>query len=815
MTPSALEGLRVLELGHHVAGPYCTKLLADLGADVVKLERPGCGDPLRAWGPFPDGRRDPEASGLFRYLNANKRSVACDLKSPSGLATAKRLAATADLIVENFRPGTLERLGLGFEVLRELQPRIALVRISSFGQTGPYRDRESTDLVVQAAGGWVAHYEAPGGNPVRIGARLAETVAGSFAACAALTTVLAAQGRNGAAQVDVSIMECLVGTLSYPMLLLEAMKARPPARQQAVALYTPLGVERCADGFASINVLTDTHWSHVCQVIGAPEFANRRSEVAQSRDAYEGFYRVLRPWLDRHTAEEIVELCQKARVPAAAVATGRSLLEAKQFELRSFFVEDPGGGFVRPGFPWRLSATPARLHRASPRLGEANGAAAELWPSRETGGAPPLGPQSQAAAAGSLPFEGLRVLDLGTFWAGPYTGMYLASLGADVVKVESALRPDGFRFIAPAERESSDWYERGVLFQATNLGKRNLTLDLQQEAGRILLRRLIEGADVLIENFAPRVMERFGFDYAGVRTIRPDIIMLRMPGFGLEGPSRDHVGWALAIAQAAGIAWVTGEASDELPRRPGAFLDPAVAMHALVALQAALAHRRRTGEGQLIELAQVETAICMCAEPIIEGSLRKRVREREGNRSRTFAPQGVYPCLDGGWVALSIRDDAEWDRFVQALGQPEWAADSRLATREDRQKRSDDVDRRIAAWTSEREAAQIAGALGERGIPAAEVLIPSKMYGEPHLEARGYYQSLEHSASGARRYPAWPMRFSYARGDAHRAGTATLGQHNEEILRGELGLSLDEIERLRAEGVIGERWAPPPDPRRD
>ena len=144
-------------------------------------------------------------------------------------------------------------------------------------------------------------------------------------------------------------------------------------------------------------------------------------------------------------------------------------------------------------------------------------------------------------------------------------------------------------------------------------------------------------------------------------------------------------------------------------------------------------------------------------------------------------------------------------QLVQALGQPEWAEDSRLATREDRQKRSDDVDRRIAAWTSEREAAQIADALGERGIPAAELLISSKMYGEPHLEARDYYQRLEHPASGARRYPAWPMRFSYARGEAHRAGTATLGQHNEEILRGELGLSDSEIETLREEKIIGER----------
>ncbi len=792
-----LTGLRVLELGHQIAGPYCAKLLADLGADVIKLERPG-GDSLRAWGPFPGDRPDPDASGLFRYLNANKRGVVLDLKTPEGLEAAQRLAAEADLVVENYRPGTLETLGLSFEELRALNPRIALVRISNFGQAGPYRDRPATDLVLQAAGGWVLSYDASGCEPVRVGGRMPEYVSGAFAACAALTAVQSARQRNEAVHVDLSILECLVGTLPYPMLSADVMRTQPlaatgPARRS-------FGILRCKDGWVGINILTDTHWANACRAIGAPEFAESRADVARNAVEHEAFTAKLKPWLDRHTAEEILEKCQVLRIPTAVVGTGQSLVESSQFTGRAFFIQEPGGDFKQPGFPYRLSASPPTLRSTAPKLAKTAPGQPLRWLSRDRA---PLG--IEAALDSDLPFRGTRILDLGTFWAGPYMGMYLASMGADVVKVESIQRPDGFRFIgtfSPGE----DWYETGTLFQATNLGKRNLTLDLNREEGRELLLRLVETADVLIENFAPRVMERFGLDYPQVRERKPDIIMVRMPAFGLEGPWRNYVGWAMAIAQAAGISWITGDPSDELPRNPGAFVDPAVAMHALVAIQAALAHHRRTGEGQLIEMAQVETAAYMCPEPVIDYSMNGRTLARQGNRSLEHAPEGVFPCADGAYVALSVRDDADWSRMVEMLGNPDWAGDPALASLAGRLERANEVDAQLREWTAQRDAARVAELLVERQVPAATLLLAPNMYDEPQLEARSYYQTLHHPISGERRYPVWPMRFSFATGETHPSCTATLGQHNAEILRGELGLSRAELERLRKEKIIGERW---------
>ncbi len=795
MSRGALDGLRVLELGHEIAAPYCGKLLADLGADVIKVERPG-GDPLRSWGPYRDDRADPDAAGLFRYLNANKRSVVLDLKTARGAAQARELAVAADLVIENLRPGRLESFGLGLDDLREQNPLLALVRISSFGQTGPYRDLPATDLVLQTAGGLVASHAAAG-EPVRIGGRMAEYVSGAFAACSALTAVQSARQRGEVVEVDLSMLECVVGTLAYPMLAVEVMRALPA--RAATPARAPFGILRCKDGWVGINILTQAHWANACRAIGAPEFAESRGEVSQSESEYRAFMAKLGPWLDHHTADEILQQCQALRIPTAIVSTGRTLLESSQFRARPFFVDEPGGDFQQPGFPYRLSVSSPVLHSAAPSL---RAASSELptWLSRDHD------PLNLGAPTGSgLPFQGTRVLDLGTFWAGPYIGMYLASVGADVIKVESIQRPDGFRFIGAFDPGGKDWYEAGTLFQATNLGKRNLTLDLSRAEGRDLLMRLVGSADILIENYAPRVMERFALDYAEIRAAKPDIVMVRMPAFGLEGPWRDYVGWAMAIAQASGISWITGQPSDELPRNPGAFIDPAVAMHALVAVQAALAHRRGTGEGQLIEMAQLETAACMCPEPIIDYSLNGRTQEREGNRSRDGGPDGIYPCAKGAHVGLSVRNDADWARLVEVLGKPEWAQDSGLATAAGRMQRAEELDAHLRVWTAGESASKLASRLQAGGVPAAELLLAPRMYDDPQLVAREYYQALDHPVTGTRRYPGWPMRFSFA-GVRHPSGPPTLGQHNAEILGGELGISGEELERLRKEEIIGEHW---------
>ncbi len=799
MTREPLASLRVIELGSGVSAAYATKLLADLGADVIKVEPPG-GDPLRSYGTFPDDPRDPTVGCLFRYLNTNKRSIVLDLTHPEAAATFLRLASGADLIIENLGPDGLERLGLSFERLREANPAIALIRISDFGQDGPLSRIPATDCTVQAAGAWISKHFSAGREPVQVGGSISDYGCAAHAAAAALTAWRTARQSGRAVIVDVSKQECLLSTLPQPALYYETLQQLGMGLPEDRVFPVP-GVVPCKDGMVGINVLTAQHHADFCNLVGRPEYIPRQLELNAGGATLEQFYRDIEPWLMERTAEEIVEMCQAFRIPAIPVGNGRNLPEMAQFKARSFYVKDIEGRFVQPGFPYRLEKTPPTLRRPAPAPGEHNPALdADPWQAPKQ--RPRVGAPSQDPGTPPLPFKGLRVLDLGTFWAGPYVACYLGAQGADVIKIESIQRPDGFRYSAAYPQLGKTWYEQGGPWQGTNLNKRDLTLNLDSPEGKRIFERLVPTADTLIENFAPRVIENFGFGPSRLRELNPRLIIMRLPGFGLEGPWRDYVGWGMSFEQGSGMAWLTGK-PDELPLNPGGFSDPLVAMHALVALEAALEHRERTGEAQIIEIAQLEVGACITAEQVIAYSVSGRLQMRTGNRSERMAPQGVYKCADGGWVALSVRNDAEWERMAQALGSPAWAADPRFSTFPGRKQHHDELDRRISEWALTLPSKEAVNRLREGGIPAAKILTAPEMYDDPHLKAREFYQYLPHALLGRKRYPRFPMRQSPGLRGAHRFGAPTLGQHNREILMGELGLSEAEITELERKEVIG------------
>src|SRR5271166_3741938 len=724
-----LNGLRVVEIANEISGPYCGKLFVGLGADVTKIEGPE-GDSLRRWGPFPGDQPDPDRCGLFEYLNAGKRRA----------AVARELIGDADVLIDASTPGTLDKSGLGVDVLQDINPSLVVVRISNFGQHGPFGDRVATSLTLQAASGWVSRRD-PDRPPVQAGARIAEYVAGAYAALGALTALrIPPTGR--VTEVDVSVFEALLSTLPYPMLMAERMRTLglPTNVRQAPML----GVVRAGDGWVGINCLTGQHWLDVCAMLELAEFGEQQYAIQMGGPERAEFFAAAQPWLSERTVAEIVELSQALRIPAAPVADGATALECPQYVKREFFVDAGGEGwsFRRPGPAFRFSKTPAMPESAQPR---------GVWPAAEI-------------ADPSLPFAGVKVLDLTTFWAGGYLTCYLGAFGADVVKVESIQRPDGFRYSGAFPHEGDDWYERSALWQATNLNKRDITLDLTSQAGRELARRLAAQADVVVENFSPRVVEQFGLDYPSLVALRPDVIAVRMPGFGLDGPWRDWVGWALNIEQVSGMSAATGYADGPPCNVQGT------------------------------------------AEPVIEYSMNGIVRPRQGNRQRGYC-QGVYPTsTDDAWVALSVRDDNDWSALVEAMGQPQLLEDDRLATADGRAAAHDLFDQVIAAWTQTQSPSNIVAALRKREIPAEEVITPERMYDVPQLDARGYYEEYERAITGRHRYPGWPFRITPGPVRHHRFAPPTLGQHNDEILTG-LGLSRDELATLRRARVIGEQAA--------
>jgi crotonobetainyl-CoA:carnitine CoA-transferase CaiB-like acyl-CoA transferase len=756
----ALAGLRVVEIASDIAGPYCTKLLADLGAEVTKIEPPS-GDPLRDWGPFPGGVKDANKSGMFEYLNAGKSGATIDLDAD--VSASHSLIAQADLLFDGMPPGALDGFGLDAPALAALRPGLVVVRISPFGQQGPLRDRQVTPLTVQAASGWV-NLRDPDRPPVQAGARIGEYVAGGYAALSALTALRSLSATTShVVEVDVSVMESLLSTLPYPMLMAEKMRSLglPPNTKAGPVM----GIVRAADGWLGINCLTGQHWLDVCAMLGLPEYGEHQIAVMLGGPERAEFYEKAQPWLSERSVDEIVELSQALRIPATPVNDGATVLECPQYRDRGFFVEAGGDdwSFRRPGAPFRLSKTPVLPVRAAPRLGQTSVTGAT--------GRPRVAPDR------GMPFDDVKILDLSTFWAGAYLTCYLGAFGADITKVESIQRPDGFRYSGAYAHEGDLWYERSGMWQATNLNKRDITLDLTSDDGRDLARRLVRDVDVVVENFSPRVVEQFGLDYESLVALNPNVIQVRMPGFGLQGPWRDYVGWAFNFEQTSGMAAVTG-----YPDGPPCVLqgpaDPIVGVHAGIALLAALEHRRRTGEGQLIEVAQIEVTASVAAEPVIAYSMNGVILPREGNRQHGYL-QGVYPtAVDGAWVAISIRGDVGLNHDV--------------------------FDEAVASWTRTLQPSDVVDILTAQGVPAEQVLTADRMYELPQLDAREFYQEFEHPITGVHRYPGWPLRITPGPASHHRLPSPTLGQHNDEVLRG-LGLTDDEIDDLRARKVIGER----------
>jgi crotonobetainyl-CoA:carnitine CoA-transferase CaiB-like acyl-CoA transferase len=380
------------------------------------------------------------------------------------------------------------------------------------------------------------------------------------------------------------------------------------------------------------------------------------------------------------------------------------------------------------------------------------------------------------------PLAGVRVVDFTAFWAGPAASHSLGAFGADVIKIESIQRPDGIRYSGGMRTDVDDWWEYGWVFHAMNTNKRSVTLDLQSEDGRKLVKDLVRQADVVIENFSPRVMEQFGLGADALLELNPKVVVVRMPAFGLTGPWRDRVGFAPTMEQIAGLAWVTG-LPDGPPVAPRGACDPLAGAHAAFATLAALEFADRTGSGQLVEVPMIEIVLNVTAVQTMEFEVFGSVMERRGNRGHTAAVQDVYRCAgEDGWIAVSVRPGDDRTALAALIGEIG-----------------------IEEWLATQNAGAAAETLAGAGIPAAVVISPSLVTENPQLVHRGFFERLEHPRTGEGLYPSPP----FARLDGAERWLLrtppTLGQHNEEVLTELCGLAAADLARLAADGVIGTR----------
>ena len=783
-----LSDLRVVDLSTEIAGPYATKLLADAGADVVKVEAPE-GDPLRHWSATGADLDDADGA-LFRFLNQNKRSVAAKPGDPELL----ELVAGADLVVESFEPGTIDELDLPRRF-----PGLVLLSISGFGRGGPWSRRPWTEFTIQAQCGSIATRGLPGQEPFQCGGRTTEWVAGTFASVGALAAVQRARRSGHGEHVDFSILEVMtIAGTNYMDLVHRLLGSPDTGGGLPQSVETP-SIEPSADGYVGFCTNSRQQFSDFLLMIERTDLQSDEAlaQVAGRMMRFAEWNEIVRAWTRRHTTREIVELASALRIPVAPVLDGKTVLEHEHLVARGVFRQDPTGSFRHPRPPYRIADEEAPPFRAAPKLGEHTGRIEPREPRRpEAHGTPPL------------PLAGLRVIDMTAWWAGPSATQMLALLGAEVIHVESTRRPDGMRMVGGmmGARFGPAWWECSQFFLAANVNKKGLAIDLATQRGVELMKGLIAESDALFDNFSPRVLEGFGLTWDVIHDINPRTILLRMPAFGLSGPWRDNVGFAQTMEQITGLAWLTGHRDDQ-PRIQRGPCDPLAGMHAAFAFLVALAEREAKGEGVHVECTMVEGALNAAAEQVLEHSAHGRSLQREGNRAPHAAPQGLYPCAghEPGaprWLALSVASDAQWQALKQVLGRPAWAEDERLGTLRGRRQAHDAIDAELRSWFAAREQEACVAELLAAGVPAAPLADPRLASANPQMAARGFYEELDHPVVGRQPMPTLPFRYGSVKRWIQQPAPL-LGQHNREILGGIVGLGDAELDALEGEGVIG------------
>ncbi len=824
-----LSGLRVVEIGSGDALAYCGKLFSDFGAEVIKIEPPG-GDPARRTAPLAETGDGHAESGTFAWLNTNKKSIVANLGLDTDAEKIRSLLATCDLLLDARPPSELRTAAhhaLSHDALRRNDPGLAITSLSWFGEHGPYRDYAVTESVCRSLAGLVKLVGPVDGPPVLPRDGQAAMVGGLTAFIPSLAGLYASQHAADAhaRRFAVSLHEAFLQITEFDTgLALESGFSRPRPGINRFGRGYPSGNFMTQHGWLGVTVVTPAQWVAFCKLIELPELAHdpkyntmidRFMRAAELGD-------IIRPALMKHTALEWFERSIPLRLPLAVVPDMEELLAQHVHRERGAFAEVAIGNarFEAPVLPQHLTRTPPKPNGRAPLAGETD--MASLTPRTRRA-------RRAATASDVLPLRGLRIIDLTMGWAGPSATRQMADLGADVIKVESCQYPDWFRGTdtRPPYHEET-LYEKSHWFQMMNRNKRGITLDLTSETGRDLLHRLMADADAVIDNYAADVMPRLGLGVDTILKINPRLVVVTMPAFGMSGAWSGVRAYGSTLEQASGLPSVNGREGDPPTMLHAALGDPLGGLNAAAALLLGIMHQKNTGQGQHIDLSQVQCMFPVVAPFVIAQSIKDHARHadgkpasagdaasadigpRLGNRHPEHVPHGCFPCLGiDQWLTIAVRSDSEWQALCKTMRRDDLARDPALATATGRRAQEDRVEAAVAQWTATVRPDVAMVTLQSAGVAAGVARLPMDLAADPHLVATGHWQSVDRPFIGPHLLPSVSYREAVADESLAvmpygvRNTAPTLGQHNEEILAGVLGLSTRDIAELRQRGVIG------------
>ncbi|OBB94806.1 CaiB/BaiF CoA-transferase family protein [Mycobacterium sp. 852002-40037_SCH5390672] len=773
---SALTGVRVVELAESVAGEYCGKLLADFGAEVIKIEAPKCGSATRAMAPIlADGC---EGSALYAYLNTNKRSVVLDLGSAADVERLQRLIGTADAVIEGRTTGWSAR-----------HPSVVFCAITPYGRGVAAEFDNARSINVFHASGWGYHtpsHPDPGKPPLQGPGRfLADYEAGLEAALCVASSLFGRLHTGQGELIDISQQAVLASRADCILGRLVTGEVPADGDRGDYDQAGPASFFACADGFVYLYMTSRAHWAGVKTLMGQPEwldgFEDDWLEFSVTAQKVTEFQRGFAAWVAGLPKEQTSEMAQRLGVPLVPVNGAADLHHSPQYRHRGFFqrVRHPVlGAAAYPTVPYALSASPARITSAAPGLGQHTRSVMESADTPRVRPAvksaqlkPPKNPRGG-------PLEGVRVVELTKVWAGPYAGKLLAMLGAEVIKVETADSPEEMRAYGGTNINHAPY------FLSINPEILSVDLDIKSADGMAGLRGLIARSDIVINNLRPGAMERQGLGYQQLAEIKPDIISVSIKMWGNDGPLGHQTGYAPCFAALAGPASLVGYPDGPPLGTSMRYGDSTVGAAAAYAAVVALLHRELRGAGQFVDVSAVETLSSMIGDCLLEQSLTGRRLGPSGNNHPDMCPHGCYPCADDAWLTLAVATDAEWRRLCEALGAATLADESRYATSDARHRHAEALDADLARLTRGQDAERLAQRLRAAGVPAAKSATAVDVIGDQRLWDRELYRFVTDHREGRRPVlgPSWRM----ARAPARIArGAPDLGE--------DTGYVLDEI----------------------
>jgi crotonobetainyl-CoA:carnitine CoA-transferase CaiB-like acyl-CoA transferase len=753
MTGGLLSGLTVLEYAGGVATRYCGRLFAALGATVLQA------------GP-------PDETGTG-YGGAASRAYARWLDS--GKQPVPQTGGKVDLVLAGQTPAAVEKADAALRAAGLDAIRIGL---TWFAPAGPYRHWTGTDALIQAMSG-VAYATGPkDGPPLLPRGHAPQVVAGATAFIAALAALIGRDAGWRGKRIDINVLEanlCFSESTAASLAL-----SGDKVMRRGVNRFTPTypgGIYRALDAWIGVTALTAPQWIALCDMIGHPELARDPASLIslQRLERADELDRVLVPAFRQKPAAYWLAEGQARRIPMAPVPSLAELPRTAHWQERGSFAPVPGDECaVGPTLPFHIERG-------------------------ETGAAP-----SRPAAAPRLPLAGIRVLDLSMGWAGPLATRHFADLGADVLKVESCTHFDWWRGFDGDMNGDPPPYETRPSFLMVNRNKRGITLDLKSDAGKALVRRLAATSDIMVENYAPGVLDKLGIGPRALAAAVPGLICISMGAFGARGPWRSYRAYGSTVEQASGLPSVNGEADQPPTMQHVAYGDPIGGLYGAVACLVALYAQRQGRASTVIDLAQVECLFQLCADAIIAQSAQQEPLARTGSRHPLSALRTVVAtATPAEWVAISVETVTQWNALAKATGCEDLTAPAQ-ADMAWLKHHEDALASRLRPWAATRKAGEIVSVLQTAGVPASPVYPAQDLLSDPQLVSAGFWRRADRPFIGNHIVPLAPYRLDGSTPPL-AAAAPTLGEHNAAVLGTGLGLSAGELRALEANGIIGTR----------